>query len=214
MSNIEPSLLPVVKDILQKRAMWAQKRDYAVTSLIYKRLKTNKLTIDQVGQLLLELDYMSSSQVLIAGTARLFVELLDENEVDPGIFDGNDSITREINRYYYLMHDKYVEGWPRGEVWLQDLFKFKKINIEKILKGYTLRSERQSLSYACPLSWLTKYGIVSADLTIVNLRDNQLTSLPSELVSTCPKLHELALCNNRLTVVPCKLVSRCPMLEK
>ena len=125
-----------------------------MTSLVYEGLKAQKLTVDQVGQLLLELDYMRVSQAIIAGTARVFVELLGDNEVDPEIFPGNDSVRREINRYFYLMHDKYVESWPKGEVWLQDLLEFKKINVKERVHDFKLDLSGLSLSYACPLAEL------------------------------------------------------------
>ena len=138
LSNIEPSLLPVLKNLLEKKARVSLEGDYAVTSLVYEGLKAQKLTVDQVGQLLLELDYMRVSQALIAGTARVFVELLGDNEVDAEIFAGNDSVRREINRYFHLMRDKYVENWPKGEVWLQDLLEFKKINVKERVRDFKL----------------------------------------------------------------------------
>ena len=183
LSNIEPSLLPVLKNLLEKKARVSLEGDYAVTSLVYEGLKAQKLTVDQVGQLLLELDYMRVSQAIIAGTARVFVELLGDNEVDAEIFPGNDSVRREINRYFHLMRDRYVESWPKGEVWLQDLLEFKKINVKERVRDFKLDLSGLSLDYACPLAELAKYGLDYASLTVVDLGNNQLTSVPGELVS-------------------------------
>ena len=66
--------------------------------------------------------------------ARIFAELCVGQEPDLSSF--NDDIKKEINRYFYLLNDVYIAGEAEGEMWLEDLIEFKKIDIIGKVKGH------------------------------------------------------------------------------
>ena len=225
LNNIEPRLLPVLKDVLSKKKIVVERGEYSGTSLVYKELKAHRLRVDEVGQLLLELDNMQVSRAMIAGAARLFIELFRENEIDLEIFEGHNVVRTEINRYFYLMYGKYLEYWPKCEVWLQDLIEFKRLDLKGRLRSF-LKGRLRSfgldlggllLSHVCALHELSKYGMVVGGLRWVrwvNLSNNQLESVPGELLRNCPGLVTLNLEKNQLKSVPGELLRDCKGLEE
>ncbi len=209
--EIEDTLLPVVKEALYLMKVLEQLPDYKATQLAYKILKKRNFSLDQAATLIVTLDYLMASKPIISAMARIFAKLTQGNEPDLGFL--LPEIRREINRYFYLLYDRYIGGEQEGDVWLQDLIKFKKIDLHSKIKGNKLNLTSLSLVSTCKLGKFLGF-IAGASIFIIDLSGNKFTQLPKHFARNLPTLKELDLEKNKLTALPDDFCQECLQLEE
>ncbi len=198
--EIEDTLLPAVKEALYLMTMLDGLSEYKAMQVAYKTFKRHTLSLAQSATLIVTLDYLLVSKPLISAMARICAELTGGNEPDLGLLSSD--VRREINYYFYLLYGRYIEGEPKGGVWLQDLIKFKRLDMDigALVLGGTLELESLSLAHICRLGKLLK---LSKDVIFrVNLSGNMLTHLPEHFLRYMHSLKELRLGGNKLVTLP------------
>ena len=198
---IEKDLIKVVEEVLLLMRVLEHVSEYNATQIAYKKLKQYTLSLDQAQQLLLALDYLQVSIPLISAMARIYAELTEGNELDLGVMSLDAG--REINRYFYLMYGRYIEGGPKGDVWLQDFIKPKREEISEeyqVRNGVYITLENLSLAHICRLGKLQELS--RRRILGVDLAHNNLTDLPEYFVKDMPFLEKLYLNNNELMALP------------
>lgn len=111
-------------------------------------------------------------KALIAGLAKVFVQLTQGEEPDLGFL--NDEVKKEINRYFYLFYNKDIEEEPQGDRHLHDLLEFNKLDKSAILSenNTELYLSKQNLASVCRMSKFYKLGIIPTLLKKLDLSNN------------------------------------------
>jgi hypothetical protein len=185
-------------------------------ALVYKLLSAQNLTFNELKHLLIKARTMSVPQSCIAGIACRGAEKLVADST-ASLVDLDSTAQSELNKFYFLLSGRCLEGVPLLYPSLEEMLTVKKLDSSILkenyslldLQGYSLRSVTNLAELNC------KLYIPLGFLIIINLSYNKLSTMPQDLlVVGFPFLQELWLDHNELVeVVPLRALY-CPHLKK